>query len=106
MPQPERPTGPPDSEHVAVSVLVRGRVQGVGFRYFAHNRACRLGLVGYVRNLRDGSVRAVAEGPRDVLEIFAAQIAHGPAGSRVAQAQIEWHPATGQYDRFSIEVSL
>jgi acylphosphatase len=86
-----------------VDVRVHGSVQGVGFRFFAHDRACRLHLVGFVQNLRDGGVRTYAEGPRSSLEAFTLQLQQGPAGSRVTHAQVEWRPATGQYDRFSIE---
>jgi acylphosphatase len=97
------PEAPSIGEQAALEVRVHGRVQGVGFRFFAHDRACRLQLVGYVQNLPDGSVRTYAEGARSRLEQFAAQLQHGPAGSRVTRAQVEWRPATGQYERFSIE---
>jgi acylphosphatase len=97
---------PSPGEQVAVEVRVHGRVQGVGFRYFAHDRACRLQLVGYVQNLPDGGVRTYAEGARASLEQFAAHLQQGPAGSRVTRVQVEWRPVTGQYERFSIEPTI
>ena len=58
--------------------LVSGRVQGVGFRYFARRVAGRLGLVGWVRNLPDGSVEAVAEGSPEELARFHSELRLGP----------------------------
>jgi acylphosphatase len=88
---------------LSLEVRVAGRVQGVGFRYFAHEVARRLRVVGYVVNQRDGSVRAYAEGPRAVLESFLQQIERGPAGACVREVRSHWGPATGQHTCFSIE---
>ncbi len=55
--------------------IVRGQVQGVGFRMWAQRRARMLGISGYVRNLADGSVEVVGEGPRETLEQFLAVLA-------------------------------
>jgi len=90
----------------ALEVRVTGRVQGVGFRYFAHEVARRLGVVGFVMNVRDGSVRAYAEGPRPALEEFLHEMERGPAGGYVREVQSHWAPATGQYTTFSIERTL
>lgn len=90
-------------EIVALEVRVFGRVQGVGFRSFAHDLGRRLRLVGYVMNLPDGSVRAYAEGPREILEEFCRRVASGPAGASVREARTHWGPAMGQYGCFSIE---
>jgi acylphosphatase len=90
-------------EVVSLEVRVVGRVQGVGFRYFAHEVGRRLRLVGYVTNLPDGSVRAYAEGPRAALDEFRRQVLRGPAGAQVREARTHWGLATGQYTRFSIE---
>ena len=100
----EPATEPGDSrEIVSLEVRVSGRVQGVGFRYFAHEAARRLGLVGYVTNLRTGGVRAYVEGPRGALGEYLRQMEKGPVGSCVREAQSHWGPATGQYSFFSIE---
>jgi acylphosphatase len=92
-------------ETQALEVRLFGRVQGVGFRYFVHERARRLGLVGFVLNLRNGGVRAYAEGTRDALDSFLGELRRGPAGCLIREAQAEWRTANGQYERFSIEPS-
>jgi len=88
---------------VSLEVRVLGRVQGVGFRYFAHDTARRLRLVGYVTNLPDGSVCAYAEGPRNALREFLCQMERGPAGAHVREARSHWGIATGQHTHFGIE---
>ena len=97
-------TGDGDRDDVvSLEVRVFGRVQGVGFRYFAHELARRLRLSGYVTNLPDHSVRAYAEGPRASLEEFLRQIGQGPAGAAVHEVRSHWGPAAGQYTCFRIE---
>lgn len=88
---------------VSLEVRVWGRVQGVGFRYFAHDVARRLKLVGYVANLPDGSVRAYAEGARSSLEEFLRLVEKGPSGALVRESRSHWGQATGQYASFGIE---
>ncbi|MEO8138051.1 MAG: acylphosphatase [Gemmatimonadota bacterium] len=63
--------------------LVRGRVQGVGFRYFVLRHATALGLVGWTRNLPDGRVEVVAEGEAPALETLEGQLRVGPPHSQV-----------------------
>ena len=71
------------SDNEGKRFLISGRVQGVGFRYFAHRSAVRLGVVGWVRNLPDGQVEALAAGtPRALLE-FRQKLEAGPGGSVV-----------------------
>lgn len=62
---------------------VRGRVQGVGFRWYVMAEAGRLGLEGYVRNLPDGTVEVVARGTREAVEELERALARGPATARV-----------------------
>ncbi len=62
---------------------VRGRVQGVGFRWWARRRAADLGLRGTVRNRPDGTVEVHAAGELETLEAFAAELEVGPWGARV-----------------------
>jgi len=62
---------------------VRGRVQGVGFRYSAISEAKRLKLKGWVRNADNGDVEVWVEGPQDALALFFAWLQHGPGYSRV-----------------------
>ena len=67
--------------------LVHGRVQGVGFRWFVWREAERLGLRGLARNLPDGSVEVVAEGPETTLEQLERALARGPAAARVDRVE-------------------
>ncbi len=68
---------------VARRFLIRGRVQGVGFRYFADSVAAREGLHGWVRNLPDGGVEARVEGDAEAVERFERAVRHGPPAARV-----------------------
>ena len=69
--------------------IVSGRVQGVGFRYFAQDAARREGLHGYVLNRDDGSVEAVAEGDVESIERFERALRRGPSKSRVEHVLID-----------------
>lgn len=67
-----------------IRLVVRGRVQGVGFRWFVRERARAEGLAGWVRNNPDGSVELEAGGPAGGLARLRAAVAEGPDGARVA----------------------
>ena len=88
---------------VSVDLLVVGRVQGVGFRFFAHEAARRSGAVGHVTNLPDGNLRVYAEAPRAALDALVRAIERGPSGSRVRKVVQLWGPARGGLSRFTIE---
>jgi acylphosphatase len=66
-----------------IHVRVRGLVQGVGFRWFVRERARRLGLAGWVRNLPDGSVEVVAAGDQGQLDLLRGELQRGPRGAAV-----------------------
>ena len=83
--------------------LIVGRVQGVGFRWFAWDAAVHEGLTGFVRNMPDGSVEAVVEGDRDALDRFEWKVSSGPRGARVDHVNRETAPASGRYRDFSIK---
>ena len=87
---------------VRLTARARGRVQGVGYRFFARRAAVSLGLRGYVRNLPDGAVETVAEGPRGDLEALLAALWRGPSGARVADVEASWGAATGAFVGFAI----
>lgn len=70
-------------------VIVTGRVQGVGFRYWAQDVATGLGLCGWVRNCRDGSVEALISGPRPVVNDMLARFWQGPRAARVEGVSAE-----------------
>ncbi len=73
--------------------LIQGLVQGVGFRYFVLQAARGLGLAGFVRNLPDGSVEAVARGNEAGLKSLESQLWKGPTLSRVDAVRAEDHAA-------------
>ena len=75
--------------------VVTGRVQGVGYRFFAERAARELGVRGWVRNLPDGSVEALAEGDDDAIASFLARLRQGPHGSRVEALAEEDRAVTG-----------
>lgn len=85
-----------------VQILVSGRVQGVCFRDFTQREAAALGLTGWVKNLSDGRVEAVAEGEKELLENFIARIKQGPALSRVDGVDLTWSEWQGEYSDFRI----
>lgn len=82
--------------------LLSGRVQGVGFRFYAEDAAQREGIHGFVRNLPDGAVEIVAEGDREALERFEWAIRRGPRGARVEQVNVEERTPTGSATGFTI----
>ncbi len=82
--------------------LVYGRVQGVGYRIFVRDIATRLGIVGYVRNLPDGSVEVEAQGTPEALETLVARLHEGPMGAVVREVVLHWLEPTDAYDRFEI----
>jgi acylphosphatase len=75
--------------------LVKGRVQGVGFRYFALQEAQALGLAGFARNLADGGVEVLAEGPDEALAAFEARLKQGPAFAKVTAVERARAPERG-----------
>ncbi len=88
---------------VRVHVLVRGLVQGVGFRYFVYNKAKSLTLTGYVRNLFSGDVEIEAEGDRSLVEEFIKQVKVGPRAAHVADMEIEWIKCTETHSGFDVQ---
>ena len=87
---------------VRLEAAVHGRVQGVGFRYFVLRSAARLGLVGWVANESDGSVRCIAEGPKANLDALLAALRDGPSGAVVHSVSEDWLPPTGRFDGFGV----
>jgi len=82
--------------------IIHGRVQGVFFRDFTLTHAMGLGLVGYARNLWDGSVEVVAEGDREALESLLKQLYVGPSSARVEKIDLEWNKPRGEFSSFEV----
>ena len=82
--------------------LIRGRVQGVGYRYFARDAAERYGLCGYAKNLPAGEVEVHAEGDEAALQLFRRELERGPRMARVSEVIESDLPASGTYSSFLI----
>lgn len=82
--------------------VVEGRVQGVGYRWFARDSAQRLGLSGTVRNRVDGSVEIQAVGDREILEELVAQLRRGPGFAYVTDVRCEWAEEGPEFRGFQI----
>ena len=89
-------------ERARVRIVVTGRVQGVAFRFHAVDEALRLGVTGWIRNLPDGRVEAVAEGPRSAVDAFAAWCRRGPRLASVDGAVQTEEPYQGEFDVFDV----
>ena len=79
-----------------------GRVQGVGFRYTAQNLAIQFNVAGYVRNLPDGRVELVMEGPDPEMDHFVESLRQKMNGY-IRNVDRQIHAATGEFNRFSIK---
>ena len=89
--------------HQRLHVVIKGRVQGVGFRAFVLEQAQRLNLTGWVRNTWDGNVEVLAESNRSSLEILYSLLDPGPRGSLVESMNPEWSNGTGEFTIFRVE---
>jgi acylphosphatase len=85
-----------------LDVVVRGHVQGVGYRFFVLRLASGLGLDGWVANEVDGSVRVRAEGPSDALDELLGGLRVGPPGARVDDVAVRWRDATQDMGAFAV----
>ena len=87
---------------VRAHLRIYGLVQGVFFRATMKEVADRLGVKGWVKNLPDGSVEAVVEGPRDKVEQLIRWAHRGPSAARVERVVVEWEPYRGEFRSFRI----
>jgi acylphosphatase len=83
-------------------VIISGRVQGVSFRWYTSNMAQRLGLTGWVRNLPDGRVEAIFEGPDEAVRQAVAWCHHGKRPARVEDVEVTYGAAIGEFKRFRV----
>jgi acylphosphatase len=84
-------------------IVVHGRVQGVGFRYFVQRVGLRLGLTGNVRNCPDSTVEIAVEGPAKQIADFVQEVEQGPPLARIEHLDIHDMQARGNYRSFLIE---
>jgi acylphosphatase len=90
------------NDHVRAHVFVKGRVQGVAYRFFAERTAVRAGVTGWVRNLADGRVEVLVEGPVGLVEDFLEQLKAGPRLARVDKFDLRFESPTGEFRDFRI----
>ncbi|MFC1485958.1 acylphosphatase [Candidatus Latescibacterota bacterium] len=88
--------------HTAAHIIARGRVQGVGFRFFTHRLARDRGIAGWVKNLPDGSVEIHAEGEKSAMEEFVSLVEEGPMFGSVSDIELVWVEPTSQHTGFDI----
>jgi acylphosphatase len=82
---------------------VKGRVQAVGFRAHVEYYALQIGVFGWVRNIGYDTVETTAEGTREQVDQFIAMVKAGPPASRVDESRVEYEPATGRLDGFTVK---
>ena len=93
--------------NVRAHIWVKGRVQGVGFRAHVEYSARQIGgLTGWVRNVGDDTVEAVAEGERRSVEKLVQEMKDGPRASRVDESKVEWEEPTGEFLQFGVRRSI
>jgi acylphosphatase len=90
------------SDMQRLEAIVRGYVQGVGFRAFVQRQARAIGLTGWVRNTADGDVQVVAEGSRSDLIAFADRLRDGPSEAEVQDVELIWQPYSGAFTNFEV----
>ena len=88
---------------IACQIIVKGRVQGVGFRYFTQQEARNLGLTGFVKNLYNGDVEVFIEGEEDQVKMFQEKLKEGPHYGYVTELNVCQEPFQKRYDRFEVE---
>ena len=89
-------------DKVRANAIISGRVQGVFFRMETKRAADRIGVRGWVRNLKDGTVEAVFEGERDRVDGVLAWCRQGPPQANVADVKVTWADYTGEFKGFDI----
>ena len=89
-------------EKVRARVIIEGTVQGVFFRHHTAQTARRLGVRGWVKNRREGSVEAVFEGDKGTVDQIVQWCHRGPSGARVTEVHLSWEDFRGEFEDFSV----
>ena len=92
--------GETEAAHETVHLRIFGRVQGVGYRAWTAQKAKKLGLTGWVRNLTDGSVECAAQGPKEAVQALIAACHAGPPLARVMQVNSREYPGSEVFISF------
>ena len=93
----------PKSPNSAKRYIIRGRVQGVGYRFFVEKHAQRIGLRGYAKNLGDGTVEVIASGSPAAIQELEGLLRQGPRLALVSGVEMETAPP-GEYSQFRVRV--
>jgi acylphosphatase len=101
---PARPaTGPTSAPALRqIHVFVSGKVQGVGFRAFTKENADEIGVKGWVKNLLDGRVESIMQGPSDAIDKLLAVVKRGPRSSRVDAVEVKDEPIGAKFADFKV----
>ena len=91
-----------EENNIRLHATLKGRVQGVSFRYFVLDQAQLLDLTGWVRNRWNGSVEVTAEGTRPKLEQLLLSLRDGPSMASVSDVDFEWLSYTGEFVEFQV----
>lgn len=87
---------------IRAHVFIEGRVQGIFYRVWTQQQAKSLGLSGWARNLADGRVEAIFEGPKARVEEMVKKCHKGPGSAGVENVNVNWEKVTGKFDGFEI----
>ena len=91
---------------IRAHLIIEGRVQGVGYRANTRRMANKLNLTGWVRNLRNGDVEAIVEGPETEVQKLIIWCHRGPTSAYVSNVKVEKSDATGEFNTFSTKYTL
>ena len=89
---------------IAFHLTIKGRVQGVGYRYYTQREAHNLGLTGYVKNLYNGDVEVFVEGEKETVEYFISYLRRGPDFADVDEIKVTKHHYEDKYEKFDLKV--
>ena len=91
---------------IRAHLIIKGRVQGVGYRANVRRLANKFSLRGWTRNLRNGDVEVIVEGTEEEVQKLVVWCHRGPTSAYVSNVKVEKTPATGEFDRFRIKSTL
>lgn len=91
------------SDLSSARIIVKGIVQGVGYRFFVERVAPEYNLRGYVKNLDNGDVEVLVEGEKGLILDFVKELQIGPRSAKVTDLRLQWLPYQQKFDHFGIE---